>query len=238
MPWKLPILRGDATHGPVTAQNAMKLRVGYALQYTLPQPTPVIVMLHVHCTRVSDLVMPDHIVLAPSVPISGYRDGFGHWCSRMLAPTGRLLISTDCIVRDTGRPDPVVSDARHVRVEALPEEALVFLLTSRFCDGDRLLDLAWTLFEATEPGWARVQTICDFTHQHITFGYEHARVTRSRAGALHALQHETKPHALCHACVSRMCVTVAHRTRRRHARRIPPMRRSLERCTVDRVSIV
>ena len=101
----------------------------------------------------------------------------------MLAPTGRLLISTDCVIRDTGRPDPVVPDARQIRVEELPEEALVFLLASRFCDSDRLLDLAWTLFEATEPGWARVQAICDFVHQHITFGYEHARVTRTASEA-------------------------------------------------------
>lgn len=156
----------------------MKLRVGYELQYEFPQPTPVILMLNIHFTRVSDLAAPDHIVINPAVPISGYRDGFGNWCSRILAPTGRMLISADYIVRDSGRPDPVVPDARQVRVEELPEEALVFLLASRFCDSDRLLDLAWNLFGATEPGWLRVQAICDFVHEHITFGYEHARVTR------------------------------------------------------------
>ena len=161
----------------------MELRVGYELQYEFPQPTPVILMLNIHSTRVSDLAMADHIVLSPSVPISGYRDGFGNWCSRILAPTGRMLISADSVVRDSGRPDPVVLDAQQVRVEELPEEALVFLLASRFCDSDRLLDLAWTLFGATEPGWARVQAICDFTYQHITFGYEHARATRTASEA-------------------------------------------------------
>ena len=161
----------------------MKLRVGCELQYEFPQPTPVILLLNVHFTRVSDLATPDHIVVSPSVPISGYRDGFGNWCTRFLAPTGRMLISADAVVRDIGRPDPVVSDARQVKVEELPEEVLVFLLSSRFCDSDRLLDLAWTLFEATEPGWERVQAICDFAHQHITFGYEHARVTRTASEA-------------------------------------------------------
>jgi len=86
-------------------------------------------------------------------------------------------------VRDAGQPDPVVPDAEQVRVERLPEEALVFLLASRFCDSDRLLDLAWTLFGETPPGWARVQAICDFVHQHIAFGYEHARVTRTASEA-------------------------------------------------------
>jgi transglutaminase-like putative cysteine protease len=31
----------------------------------------------------------------------------------------------------------------------------------------------------TPPGWARVQAICDFVHQHITFGYDHARSTKT-----------------------------------------------------------
>ena len=161
----------------------MQIRVGYELQYEFPQPTPVISILNVHFTRVSDLVTPDHTILSPAVPISSYRDEFGNWCSRFLAPTGRMVMSADSVVSDTGRPDPVVSDARHVGVEDLPQETLVFLLASRFCDSDRLLDLAWTLFGTSEPGWARVQAICDFTHQHIAFGYEHAQVTRTASQA-------------------------------------------------------
>ncbi len=161
----------------------MKFQVGYELQYEFPQPTPVIMMLNMHFTRVSDLATPDHISVTPSVPISGYRDSYGNWCSRFLAPAGSVLISTDCIVRDSGQPDPVVPDARQVPVEELPEEAVVFLLASRFCDSDKLLDLAWSLFKDSEPGWARVQAVCDFTHRHITFGYEHARVTRSASEA-------------------------------------------------------
>ncbi|MCZ6772270.1 MAG: transglutaminase family protein [Proteobacteria bacterium] len=163
----------------------MRLRVGCELQYEFPQPTPVILMLNIHFTRVSDLALPDHIDVSPAVPLSGHRDGFGNWYSRFIAPTGRMTISADSVVRDTGQPDPVVSDARQVPVEDLPEEALAFLLASRFCDSDQLLDLAWSLFGETEPGWARVQAICDFVHQHIAFGYEHARVTKT---ALEAYQ--------------------------------------------------
>lgn len=157
----------------------MRLRVGYELQYDFPQPTPIIALLHVHFTRVSDLVTPDHLVLSPSVAISGYRDGFGNWCSRFLVPAGPLVVSADAIVRDSGRPDPVVATARQVRVEDLPEETLVFLLASRFCESDRLLDLAWTEFRTTEPGWERVQAICDFVHERVAFNYESARVTRT-----------------------------------------------------------
>ena len=161
----------------------MRLRVGYELQYHFPQTTPVIMMLNVHYTRVSDLERPDHIVISPSVPISGYRDGFGNWCSRILAPAGAMRISTDTVVNDTGLADRTVLGAAQVPVEELPEDALVFLLASRFCDSDRLLDLAWSLFGQTNPGWARVQAICDFVHKRIAFGYEHARVTRSASEA-------------------------------------------------------
>ena len=161
----------------------MKFRIGYELQYEFPNPTPVIATLNVHFTRVSDLAAPDHLVLVPSVPISGYRDGFGNWCSRFVAPPGLISLSTDAVVRDSGLVDPVVSDASQVPVEWLPEEALVFLLASRFCDSDRLLDLAWQLFGTTAPGWPRVQAICDFTHRHIAFGYEHASVTRTASEA-------------------------------------------------------
>jgi transglutaminase-like putative cysteine protease len=175
--------RSEAAHGPLAKKNDMELRVGHEVQYDFSQPTPVILMLNVHFSRVSDLAMPDHITLSPSVAVSGYRDGFGNWCSRFVAPAGRLHISADFVVRDSGLPDPVVADARQIPVEELPEEAIVYLLASRFCDSDQMLDLAWELFGKTEPGWPRVQAVCDFVHQHITFGYEDAKVTRSASEA-------------------------------------------------------
>ncbi|HSK40179.1 MAG TPA: transglutaminase family protein [Arenibaculum sp.] len=80
---------------------------------------------------------------------------------------------------DTGEPDPVVPSARQIPVQDLPSETLLFLLGSRYCETDRLSQAAWDLFGKTPEGWARVQAICDFVHDHITFGYEHARPTKS-----------------------------------------------------------
>jgi transglutaminase-like putative cysteine protease len=161
----------------------MNFQVGYELQYRFPQPTPVILMLNVHFSRVSDLATPDSIIFSPSVPVTGYRDGFGNWCSRIVAPPGRLIISSDFFIRDSGQPDSVPRSAGQIPVEMLPKETLLFLLGSRFCDSDRMLELGWSLFGATEPGWPRVQSICDFVHRHIAFGYEHARVTRTASEA-------------------------------------------------------
>ena len=161
----------------------MKLRVGYELLYEFPQPTPIILMLNVHYTRASDLQSPDHIRTSPVVPMSGYRDGFGNWCSRLVAPSGLMSISGDSIISDSGLRDRMVASATQTPVEQLPEEALVFLLASRFCDSDRMADLAWTHFGNGPLGWARVQAICDFVHRHIAFGYGFASVTRTASEA-------------------------------------------------------
>ena len=157
----------------------MQIRVGYELIYDCPQPTPMILTLNIHFTRVSDIVVPDHLITNPSIPITAYRDGFGNWCSRIVAPTGQIRLSTDAIVNDTGRPDEVAAAAQQIPVQELPEETLVFLLGSRYCETDRLSEVAWGLFGNSPPGWARVQAICDFVHNHIVFGYEHARSTKT-----------------------------------------------------------
>ena len=157
----------------------MQIRVGYELLYECPQPTPMLLALHIHFTRASDIVVPDHLITRPSIPITAYRDTFGNWCSRIVAPQGELRLSTDAIVNDTGAPDPVVAAAQQIQVQDLPEETLVFLLGSRYCETDLLSEVAWGLFHTAPTGWARVQAICDFVHQHITFGYEHARPTKT-----------------------------------------------------------
>ncbi len=157
----------------------MLINVGYELIYDCPQPTPMMLVLHIHYTRASDIQVPDHVTTDPAVPLSAYRDGFGNWCSRIVAPLGLIRIASNAIVRDTGKPDPVVASAQQHSIEDLPEEALVFLLGSRYCDTEKFADIAWKLFGQTPPGWARVQAICDFVHNHITFDYMDARATRT-----------------------------------------------------------
>jgi transglutaminase-like putative cysteine protease len=157
----------------------MQIRFGYELVYSCPKPTPMILVLNIHFSRVSDVVRPDHLVTWPSLPMQAYRDLFGNWCTRIVAPTGDLRISTDAVVNDSGTPDVVAPDAPQTPVEVLPEETLLFLLGSRYCETDRLMPIAWEMFSKTRPGWARVQAICDFVHRHLAFGYAHARPTRT-----------------------------------------------------------
>jgi hypothetical protein len=134
----------------------MRIRIGYQLTYECPKPTPMILTLNVHFSRVSDLVAPDHVVTGPPVPISGYRDGFGNWCTRLIAPRGEIRIGTDALIDDSGLPDAAQRDSPQHAVESLPEETLVFLLGSRYCETDRLSETAWALFGQTPLGWPRV----------------------------------------------------------------------------------
>jgi transglutaminase-like putative cysteine protease len=157
----------------------MKIRFGYELVYQCPQATPMILTLHVHYTRASDLVQPDHLLTDPAVPVAMYRDGFGNWCSRIVAPPGRIRLMTDAVIRDSGMPEREVCDAVQHPVETLPEETLVYLLASRYCETDLLADIAWKLFAHTPLGWPRVQAVCDYVHGHVRFGYEHARITKT-----------------------------------------------------------
>jgi transglutaminase-like putative cysteine protease len=157
----------------------MQIRAGYEISYECPKPTPMILMLSVHPSREADLIVPDRLILDPPVPASEYVDGFGNKCSRILAPAGRITISADLIIEDSGQPDEVEPNAKQHDLHHLPANALVYLLGSRYCETDKLLNTAWSLFHATPKGWPLVQRICDYVHEHLTFGYAHARPTKT-----------------------------------------------------------
>ncbi len=190
----------------------MQIDIGYEFLYDLPQPTPMLLTVHVHYTRVSDLLIPDHLITAPRVAVTGYRDLFGNWVSRIVAPAGRIRLSSHAIIADTGRADPVHPHAIQHAVQDLPEETLVFLLGSRYCETDRLSEIAWNLFGHGPTGWGRVQAICDFVHHHIRFGYQHARPTKTafeayqeRAGVCRDFAHLAVAFCRCMNIPARYC---------------------------------
>jgi transglutaminase-like putative cysteine protease len=166
----------------------VQIRLGYELIYQSAQPTPMILNLNVHSTRAADLVRPDQMTTDPWVPLTPYQDGFGNQCTRLVAPAGQIRITSDAIITDRGTPDPIVPNAAQWSVEALPQDTLVYLLGSRYCDTDNLSELAWQLFGSTAPGWPRVTAICSFVHHHLQFGYEYARATKTASEAYNERQ--------------------------------------------------
>jgi transglutaminase-like putative cysteine protease len=190
----------------------MKIKIGYEFLYTFPQPTPMILTINVHYSRASDIIIPDHLRTDPPVPITAYRDSFGNWCDRIVAPAGSMRIFASGVVGDSGMPDVVVPSAMQHPVEDLPEETLLFLLGSRYCETDLLSQTAWNLFGNSPPGWARVQAICHFVHNHIVFNYQNSNPTRTawqafneRAGVCRDYAHLAIAFCRCMNIPARYC---------------------------------
>lgn len=162
----------------------MRLQLGCRLTFELPAETPMILLLNVHYSRAADLERPDLLVTCPSVPIEAYRDSFGNWSNRLVAPSGRFTVAVDGVIRDAGLSDPVGQAALQHPVQKLPSAVLRYLLPSRYCESDVLSDFAWRNFGGGPRGWNTVQRICDFVHGHVRFGYDHARPTRTAAETL------------------------------------------------------
>jgi transglutaminase-like putative cysteine protease len=157
----------------------MLIRLGYELLYEVAQATPMILNLNVHYSRSQDLIRPDTIVTAPAVPLSMYRDGFGNWCTRVVAPPGQFRITADGLITDSGLAEPAYPHAFEHTVESLPDETLAYLLPSRYCETELLSPCAWGLFGSMMPGWNRVQAIIDYVHGLIDFDYQSARPTKT-----------------------------------------------------------
>ena len=157
----------------------MLIRLGYELVYEFPQATPMILNLNVHYSRSQDLVRSDSITTDPAVPLSMYRDGFGNWCTRVIAPPGAFRVTTDALINDSGLVEPAFPYAFEHTVESLPDETLVYLLPSRYCETELLSATAWAMFGSMMPGWNRVQAVVDFVHEHVAFDYQCARPTKT-----------------------------------------------------------
>ncbi len=169
----------------------MHIRYGYRIDLLCNDPTPVIMMLDVHPERRPDLTQPDdprvtgYLTGNEQTGISSYQDKFGNICRRVVAPPGGITIAAEGVIHDSGFPDMVDTLAEALPPEQLPDETLVYLLGSRYCETDQLSQTAWNLFGTINGGWNKVQAVCDHVHHHIRFDYQLARATRTAAEAYH-----------------------------------------------------
>ncbi len=161
----------------------MKIRAGFDIAFSCGQDVPMVLMLSVHPSRQPDLLTNHTIHSTPSVPIKDYLDVFGNICTRLVAPAGLIEIRNEFIVEDSGFPDEVLSSADQVAINDLPDDALLYLIGSRYCDTQKLMDLAWSTFGHLMDGWQRVQAICDYVHDRIEFGYQFAKNDRTASEA-------------------------------------------------------
>ncbi len=164
----------------------MQIRIGYDIELQVATPMAVIYLLHVHPSRVGDLLAPDALRLNGGLVAEEYVDAFGNICGRVNVPVGQETVRFQCdtVIRDSGELDAIDPTARQHDPTELPASTLQFLLPSRYCEVDsELLPFAWNTFGHTKPGWERVQSILAFAHQHLTFDYKRARPTRTALDA-------------------------------------------------------
>jgi transglutaminase-like putative cysteine protease len=153
----------------------MLIRAGYEIRFEATAPAAMLAMLSIHPSRNKDLKTPQRILAMPDVPIYDYVDAFGNICTRLSVPPGGVTLSADFVIEDSGTPDVRAPDGPQMAVEDLPDDVLMYLLGSRYCETDRLMQMAWAEFGHIRSARDRVETIVSFVHNHITFGYEHAR---------------------------------------------------------------
>jgi transglutaminase-like putative cysteine protease len=161
----------------------MIIRYGFNIEISVAQTTPLITLLDVHDSRRAEIIRESPFLTRPDVPVSQYRDHFGNICRRMVAPAGQFSLALEGTIADSGESDFVDLSLPEVPIAQLPDDVLVYLLGSRYCETDQLSELAWKQFGTLKPGWSRVAAIVNFVHRHLTFGYQHARATRSAAEA-------------------------------------------------------
>jgi transglutaminase-like putative cysteine protease len=159
----------------------MIIRAGYSIAFDFAAPTPLLLMLSVRPERQHDLLVPEKLTISPAVPVRTYSDRFGNMCTRLVAPAGVVLLANEFLVRDSGKPEALPIGAGQHPVEELPDDVLMYLMGSRYCDTQRLVDVAWDLFGDIEPGWTRVKAILDYTHNRLGSG--NARDSRTASEA-------------------------------------------------------
>ncbi|HEV2296491.1 MAG TPA: transglutaminase family protein [Tepidisphaeraceae bacterium] len=157
----------------------MLIRAGFDMAFDVAAATPMLLMLFLHPSRGATARRPDKITTEPYIPITTYIDAFGNQVGRIVAPAGRLRLWNDVIIEDSGQPDSIAADAVQHPVDEVPDDCVQFLLPSRYCEVDRMVQMAWDLFGRTPPGWARVQAICDWAHSHVEFGYSYASTSNT-----------------------------------------------------------
>ena len=157
----------------------MLIRLGYDIIFDTPAPVPFVTLLKVHISRVNDLLQLDELKISSATHFECYFDSFGNTCCRFLAPAGQLRLSNSTLIHDSGEPDPVAPWAREIPVQHLPKEALQYLLSSRYCEVDKMSNIATELFGGVAPGWNRVQAVCQWVHEKVTFGYQYANAQKT-----------------------------------------------------------
>jgi transglutaminase-like putative cysteine protease len=191
----------------------MIIRAGFEAAFDFAAPTAVVLLAYVHPSRATTICRLEPLAANPPANISGYTDFYGNHCGRTVVPAGRTTFRTDAFVFDDGLTDIQAPQALQHAIQNLPDEVLLYLLASRYCEVDsELRDIAWSVFGKLPAGWPLVQAVCNFVHSHIRFDYQQARANRTaleiyreRAGVCRDYMHLAITFCRCLNIPARYC---------------------------------
>jgi transglutaminase-like putative cysteine protease len=157
----------------------MLIRVGFEIELESTTPVPMLLALSTHIDTPGRVIGSDHVHVSPNVLTHRYNDRFGNWITRLISLPGQTRLWSDCVVEVDGLPDAQAPHATQHAIPDLPDDVLQYLIPSRYCDSDNLTQDAWRLFAGSPEGWERAKAITAFVHQHVTFGYQFGRPTKT-----------------------------------------------------------
>ena len=146
------------------------ISIGCHFVFAVPTDTHAVVLVEPHVDEEARVIAP-HFSVEPGVATSSYLDRFANRCRRMTLPKGEVHLLYSATVKDDGRADIIDVRAPELAPGELPDEALQYLLPSRYCQSDEVAPFAFEQFGAIEPGWTRVQAISNWVHERIGFDY-------------------------------------------------------------------
>ncbi|NJR70688.1 MAG: transglutaminase family protein [Synechococcales cyanobacterium CRU_2_2] len=147
----------------------MRLEVGCKMQFHAQTETPVVLMLRPRSLP-GQWVVWERYVLEPHCPSSEYSDSYGNLCQRLMIPAGKfeLAVTAEIATDSDIAVDPT---AMFVPIEHLPSSVLRFLLPSRYCESDRLFDLAVAVTQDASPGYSQVESIRRWIYENFEYQY-------------------------------------------------------------------
>ena len=114
-------------------------------------------------------VVHEALQLSQHLPVSFYTDpATQNRFLRLRAAAGPLTLNYRAVL-DITHFEAAPQDLVELSSQALPGEVLTYLSPSRYCQSDRLLNLASQKFGHLTRGYSRAQAICDWVRQHVRF---------------------------------------------------------------------
>ncbi len=150
--------------------NRIEVRVGCEFVYNSSYPATLIAAVEPK-NEADRRVVESQWSVTPDAALQRDRDIYGNQIVRTQMEVGQTVLRYNALVSLDGTLDAYEPAAPHTPPQAVPGDVLAYLLPSRFCLSDLLLNDAWSLFGNTELGWPRVQAVCDWLHANIHFQY-------------------------------------------------------------------